>query len=448
MQTFLWLATALAGFSTRSDLLGATSFIRALGLAQRCYDRLLDFFHSKSLDVDKLARLWAQSLLARLPGVYRYQGKPVLVGDGIKIPKRGRKMPAVKRLHQVSESNTKPEYIMGHSIQVLSLLVQASDGYFALPLIGRIHEGVVFSNRDKRTLPGKFLSLHEQLELAESVYVVADAYYACRTVARGLVASKSHLISRVRKNSVAFEVVPAPEGQRPRGRPKRYGKKIRLRDVFDQKDTVWTEAPSPVYGDSAITLRYCCLDRLWKSTGTVVRFVLVDHPTRGRCILLCTDLALDPIEIIRLYGLRYKIELSFKQALHLLGAYGYHFWMQSMDKLSMRSGNQYLHRKTEKYRNAVQRKIAAYHRYIQIGLIAQGLLQCLAATEPKLVWAHFGSWLCTIRPGLPPSERVVMNALRNTLPDFLARSAKNVILQKFIRDRVDVERAEGFRLAG
>jgi hypothetical protein len=37
----------------------------------------------------------------------------VLVGDGIKIPKRGKKMPAVKLLHQQSESNTKPEYIMG-----------------------------------------------------------------------------------------------------------------------------------------------------------------------------------------------------------------------------------------------------------------------------------------------------------------------------------------------
>ena len=30
-------------------------------------------------------------------------------GDGVKIPKRGKKMPAVKLLHQQSESNTKPE---------------------------------------------------------------------------------------------------------------------------------------------------------------------------------------------------------------------------------------------------------------------------------------------------------------------------------------------------
>lgn len=39
---------------------------------------------------------------------------------------------------------------------------------------------------------------------------------------------------------------------------------------------------------------------------TVVRFVLVDHPMRGRSIFITTDLALPPIEVIRLYGLRFK----------------------------------------------------------------------------------------------------------------------------------------------
>src|SRR2546422_11469345 len=105
-------------------------------------------------------------------------------------------MPAVKLLHQVSESNTKPEYIMGHSIQVVSLLVSAASSFFALPLSARIHEGLVFSNRDHRTLPRKFLSLVENLGIPESIYLVADAYYACRTMALGLVGSGSHLLSR------------------------------------------------------------------------------------------------------------------------------------------------------------------------------------------------------------------------------------------------------------
>ncbi|EQD69770.1 hypothetical protein B1A_06660, partial [mine drainage metagenome] len=139
---------------------------------------------------------------------------------------------------------------------------------------------------------------------------------------------------------------------------------------------------------------------LWRPLRRLVRFVLVIHPTRGRCIFLSTNLSLPALEIIAGYGLRFKIELSFKQALRVIGAYQYHFWMQDMKSLSRSSGTQYLHRKSERYRNAVRRKIAAYHRHIQVGLIAQGLLQYLAIQHPREVWASFGSWLRTIRDGL------------------------------------------------
>ena len=447
-RSFLWLLVALAGISVRNDLLGVTSIVRALGLAGQCYDRLLDFFHTKAVDPDSLCRCWVKTVFARMPGVHRVNGRPVLLGDGIKIPKRGRKMPAVKLLHQVSDCNTKPEYIMGHSIQAVSVLVSAATTFFAVPLSARIHEGLVFSNRDKRTLPKKFLSLVETLGIAEPVYLVADAYYACRTMALGLVQSGSHLISRLRKTCVAFEPVPPPEGKRKRGRPRLYGCKIHLFTLFDKSDDRWTTAASPVYGEKDVQIRYLCLDLLWKPIRRLARFVLVEHPDRGRIVFLCTDLALNPIQIIRLYGLRFKIEVSFKQAIRTLGAYSYHFWMRSMDKIGSRSGDQYLHRKTDQYRDAIRRKLAAYHRFIQIALISQGVLQCIAATAPALVWSSFGSWLCTIRPGIPPSEMVVMIALRNSLPDFLLSSGPGHMLRKFLRDRLDLDRAEGLRLAG
>jgi hypothetical protein len=161
-----------------------------------------------------------KTVFARMPGIHRVNGRPVLLGDGLKIPKRGRKMPAVKLLHQVSESNTKPEYILGHSIQAVSVRVSAAATFFALPLSARIHEGLVFSNRDQRTLPKKFLSRVEALGIAEPVYLVADAYDACPTLALGLIQAGSHLISRLRKNSVAFQPIPSTDAKPKRGRPR------------------------------------------------------------------------------------------------------------------------------------------------------------------------------------------------------------------------------------
>ena len=43
----------------------------------------------------------------------------------------------------------------------------------------------------------------------------------------------------------------------------------------------------------------------------------------------------------------------------------------------------------------------AYHRFVHAGIVAQGILQYLSSTFPTLVWGSFGSWLRTIRPGIP-----------------------------------------------
>lgn len=290
------------------------------------------------------------------------------------------------------------------------------------------------------------VSLVRLLGITDPYYFLGDAYYACHHVICGVTDNNGHCLSRVRINAVACHPASTPQ-KRGRGRPKVYGTKIKLASLFDNLKLM-TEAQSPVYGESQVVIRYRCVDLLWKPAGRVIRFVAVDHPVRGRILLMTTDLSLVAIELIRLYGLRFKIEVSFKQELRIIGAYGYHFWMMGMKKIRRCSGNQYLHCESDVYRNAVRRKVAAYHRFIQIGLIAQGLIQYLSSTFPKLVWKSFGSWLCTIRPGVPPSEMVTANALRSTFPEFLMGNNNASTFTKFLLDRIDLNRSEGLRLTG
>jgi hypothetical protein len=236
----------------------------------------------------------------------------------------------------------------------------------------------------------------------------------------------------VKSNAVAY-TPHQQRGPRKRGRPRVYGRKVELRSLLeDPKD--FQQAKSPVYGERQVIIQYRVRDLLWRSAGRLVRFVVVIHPARGSCLLMCTDTSLEAIEIIRLYGLRFKIEHTFKQAARLIGSFTYHFWMSDMKPLRRNNGNQHLHRASLEYRNAVKRKLHAYHVFIQAGIVCQGLLQYLAVAFPQLVWNSFGSWLRTIRPGIPPSELVVATALRQSIPEFLLNAASSNIFAKFASD--------------
>jgi len=406
-----------------------------LGLRRCCYYSLLHFFHSDALNLETLTRLWCQGLWRLLPRhIVQVGSRPVVLVDGLKRPKEGLKMPGVKSLHQESGCNSKAEFIMGHSIQAVALLVRGAATTLAMPVAARIHEGVVWSNRDRRSLLDKLGALLLALPWPEAVTVVADAYYAAGKFARRLLQFGHHLVTRVRSNAVAFfPVVPAQSKRR--GRPKKYGRKTHLRDWF-RLQARFTQAASPVYGEERVKLLYYSRDLLWRPLGQLVRFVWVIHPSRGRLILLCTDLAMSPLDILRLYGWRFKIEVGFKQAIHTLGAYAYHFWMQAMTPIRRGGGNQHLHRKSESYRQGVRRKLAAYERHIQLGLIAQGLMVYLAVRLRCVCWYCANHYMRTVKLYRSPSESVVRYALRNTWSDFLVFSPLAVPLKKFLTPKL------------
>ncbi len=442
-QTFMWFLVVLIGISIRSDLFGVTSIIRSVGLESCYYKRLLAFFHSTAVDLKYLTVLWTKIILKYFPNPIEFNGRPILVGDGIKVAKSGKKMPGVKSLHQESESNSKPEYIMGHSFQAIGILYGSAKNVFSIPLVSRIHEGIKFTPKDKKTLLDKMIVLLSELQISTPYYFVADAYYASKNMILPLLEAGNHLITRVRSNGVAY--YPPTEEMQPKGkgRKKTYGEKTSLKNLLT-KDELFINETSPVYGEEKVIIKYLSINLLWRPVGRLVRFVIVKHPNRGNIFLLSTDLELSPIDIIKIYGYRFKIEVSFKQILHTIGGYSYRFWMQKMAPTKRYSGDTFLHKKTEKYRDLVKKKINAYHLYVQVSIISQGLMMYLAVKCPLLVWSKFGSWMRTMKTDSYPSEFVVATALKNTFFEFLFSSNICSNLKKFIVEKLDYDRVNLF----
>ena len=64
-----------------------------------------------------------------------------------------------------------------------------------MPLAARIHEGVVWSNRDRRTLLDKMISLIGITDVDKPFYFVADAYYGAQKIIAGLLKQNNHLVT-------------------------------------------------------------------------------------------------------------------------------------------------------------------------------------------------------------------------------------------------------------
>jgi hypothetical protein len=113
----------------------------------------------------------------------------------------------------------------------VSLLVPAASSLFAVPLAVRIHEGLVWSNRDRRPLLDKMLALLSIAAVEQPFYFVADADYAAHNIVAGLLKQNNHLLTRMKSNAVAYTTYQQ-QGPRKRGRPRVYGRTIKLSSLL------------------------------------------------------------------------------------------------------------------------------------------------------------------------------------------------------------------------
>jgi len=448
--TFQWFVLAVIGLCIRTDYYGVTSIVRCLNLEGRCYAKLLHFFRSKGYSLESLTKKW-QSVVCGTESIFEYNGRKILIGDGVKQGKDARKMPGVKKQHQESENATKAKYIFGHMFGCISVLAGNVNKLFAVPIQINIQDGVKdihgwnsIINEDSHCVQ----LISHGVEAAKTFgksYLLLDRYFLTVPVLKRLAELISddlnllHIVTKAKSNCVGYlEDYPLYSGK---GRPRKKGTKVVMKELFP-KEELFKKATLRLYGQEQ-ELSYYSIDLLWGNNHyQKLRFVLTVM-NGAKSILVTTDLTLSPIQVIELYGFRSKIEACFRELKQVIGAFTYRFWSNAMPRLRRyaKKDDVPIIETVESNRDKVliSDTLKAIEVYVFLSCIAIGIIQLVSLKFSSLISISDLEYQRTFSNEYTFSEANISQYLSRNIYAFCQQNQHNLISKIILQYRKHID---------
>ena len=193
----------------------------------------------------------------------------------------------------------------------------------------------------------------------------------------------------------------------------------------------FTSTDAKIYG-KVESIRYLALNLFLKPTKTKIRFIWVES-SRGRMILMCSDLTIDPITAIELYCLRVSIENMFNVLKNVLGGFTYHFWSKHLAPASRTPVKKELITQTSSNVGATLVTLSAIEKFVNLNILILGMLQLISMKCTNEVNDKSVCWFRTTNRSAP-SENVtkisLVNVLRNNINYLNTNAIVRIIREK------------------
>jgi hypothetical protein len=315
------LLPLLTGFLFATGRRTVSSWLRAGELS----DDYQDYYYFLSSLGHKVKAL-ATVLLHLVVAVIVPTGRIVLALDDTPSKRYGPKVEGAGIHHNPTPGPAGAPFLYGHNWVTLAWVVRHSLwGAIGLPLLARLY----VRRRDiaaqclpvlrRVTFQTKLVMAAELVDwaatwlrpLGRALWVVVDGAYAKRPFLKAALAAGTIVVSRLRKDAALFDVpVPAPAGQRGRGRPRTYGQhKLSLAKRAGQRRG-WQLVTLVLYGKE-VTKRYKTFLATYRPAGGLIRVVLVEEEPGEWRAYFCTKAHATVTEILEAVADRAAIEQVF-----------------------------------------------------------------------------------------------------------------------------------------
>jgi hypothetical protein len=326
-----------------------TSWFRTADI-NRCYKAYYYFIGSLAKKTENIATKLFEIMIQ---GIYKNTNTVLAAIDDSHTPRYGPKVQGAGIHRNPTPTPDGRKFVYGHVWVTLSAIVRHKNfGTIGLPLLARMY----VKAKDAKTIGLAFQSKTEQaVELAKWAYnccrslgkrlwIVTDGGFTRASFLKPVIKTGVVVVTRLRKDAALYAEPEQPK-KRKRGRPRKYGKRIKLANIVNNPDG-WFKTKAFLYGrEEAKEVRI--FRALYKPAGCMVQVLVVRESEDCFRAFMCTDLDASAEQILQAVADRYAIEQNFSDLKEIegagqqqvrtlggnIGAFHLNLWLHSMVEL-------------------------------------------------------------------------------------------------------------------
>ena len=310
-----------------------TAVLRLMGLGHephfQTYHRVLNRAVWSSWEISRV-------LLLLLVQTFAVSG-PIIVGIDDTIERRWGAQIKARGIYRDPVRSSHSHFVKTSGLRWLSLMLLVpipwAKRVWALPFLTVLAPSARYYQGRKRA-PKKLTAWAQQAVLqvrrwlpTRDLVIVADSSFAVIPLLARLrrLPNPVCMITRFRLDAGLYEPAPARQPHQ-QGRTRVKGQRLpTLESIAQQRKTRWTRVTIPDwYGEGARVIEIVSNTAVWYHCGqppVPIRWVLIRDP-KGKFktqALLCTDLTVKPVQIVKWFVMRWQLEVTFREVRVHLG---------------------------------------------------------------------------------------------------------------------------------
>ena len=299
-----------------------TNWLRAAGI-NRCCKAYYYFIGSLAQKTENIATKLFETMIRR---IYNNTNNVLVAIDDSPTSRYGPKVAGAGIHRNPTPSPDGRKFIYGHIWVTLSAIARHKRfGTIGLPLLARLY----VKARDIKNAGLSFKSKTEQAaelakwaynccnSLGKGLWIITDGGFTRASYLKPVIRLGAVVITRLRKDAALYAELKQSE-KRKRGRPRKYGKRIKLANIVKSPEG-WFKVKAFLYGKEEIKDAKV-FKALYKPAGCLVQVLIVRENKDCFRAFMCTDLTASAVEILEAVSDRYAIEQNFSDIKEIEGA--------------------------------------------------------------------------------------------------------------------------------